>query len=93
MVILPDGTQSIHNIDVCTVYNNFKNHWRDAKFFFTKATMTFLNHFKYLRMYKYVTRFYKTVPNHTQAKLKLAPPVGSYTIVLLVLTLSTTQTT
>ena len=41
---------------------------------------------------KYVTRFYKTDPNRTSDKIKLTP-VGSYSIVLLVLTLSTTQTT
>ena len=41
----------------------------------------------------YVTRFYKTDPNHTSGKSKLTPPVDSYTIVLVVLTLSTTQTT
>ena len=29
----------------------------------------------------YVTRFYKTVPNHT-GKIKLTPPLDSYTIVL-----------
>ena len=40
-----------------------------------------------------VTRFYKIVPNQTPGKIKLAPPVDSYTIVLLVLTFSTTQTT
>ena len=40
-----------------------------------------------------VTRFYKTDPNRTSGKIKLTPPVDSYTIVLLVLTLSTTQTT
>ena len=41
----------------------------------------------------YVTRFYKTDPNRTSGKIKLIPPVDSYTIVLVVLTLSTTQTT
>ena len=41
----------------------------------------------------YVTRLYKTDPNHTSGKIKLTPPVDSYTIVLVVLTLSTTQTT
>ena len=41
----------------------------------------------------YVTRFYRTEPNRTSGKIKLAPPVDSYTIVLQVLTLSTTQTT
>ena len=41
----------------------------------------------------YVTRFYKTDPNRTSGKIKLTPPVDSYTIVLVVLTLSTTQTT
>ena len=40
-----------------------------------------------------VTRFYKTEPNRTSGKIKLTPPVDSYTIVLQVLTLSTTQTT
>ena len=42
---------------------------------------------------KYVTRFYRTDPNRTSGKIKLTPPVDSYTIVLQVLTLSTTQTT
>ena len=41
----------------------------------------------------YVTRFYRTEPNLTSGKIKLTPPVDSYTIVLQVLTLSTTQTT
>ena len=41
----------------------------------------------------YVTRFYKTDPNRTSGKIKLTPLVDSYTIVLLVLTLTTTQTT
>ena len=41
----------------------------------------------------YVTRFYRTEPNCTSGKIKLTPPVDSYTIVLQVLTLSTTQTT
>ena len=41
----------------------------------------------------YVTRFYKTDPNGTSCKIKLTPPVDSYTIALVVLTLSTTQTT
>ena len=41
----------------------------------------------------YVTRFYRTDPNRTSGKIKLTPPVDSYTIVLQVLTLSTTQTT
>ena len=40
-----------------------------------------------------VTRFYKTNPNRTSGKVKLTPPVDSYTIVLVVVTLSTTQTT
>ena len=40
----------------------------------------------------YVTRFYRTDPNRTSGKIKLTPPVDSYTIVLQVLTLSTTQT-
>ena len=40
-----------------------------------------------------VTRFYRTDPNRTSGKIKLTPPVDSYTIVLQVLTLSTTQTT
>ena len=40
-----------------------------------------------------VTRFYRTEPNRTSGKIKLTPPVDSYTIVLQVLTLSTTQTT
>ena len=37
----------------------------------------------------YVTRFYKTNSNHTAGKIT---PVDSYTIVLIVLTLTTTQT-
>ena len=41
----------------------------------------------------YVTRFYRTDPNRTSGKIKLTPLVDSYTIVLQVLTLSTTQTT
>ena len=41
----------------------------------------------------YVTRFHRTDPNCTSGKIKLTPPVDSYTIVLQVLTLSTTQTT
>ena len=41
----------------------------------------------------FVTRFYRTNPNRTSGKIKLTPPVDSYTIVLQVLTLSTTQTT
>ena len=41
----------------------------------------------------YVTRFYKTNPNRTSGKIKLIPPVDNCTIVLVVLTLSTTQTT
>ena len=45
------------------------------------------------RALQYVTRFYKTDPNRTSGKIKLTPPVDSYTIVLVVLTLSTTQTT
>ena len=40
-----------------------------------------------------MTRFYRTDPNRTSGKIKLTPPVDSYTIVLQVLTLSTTQTT
>ena len=40
-----------------------------------------------------VTRFYRTEPNRTSGKIKLTPPVDSYTIVLQVLTLGTTQTT
>ena len=40
-----------------------------------------------------MTRFYKTDPNRTSGKIKLTPPVDSYTIILVVLTLSTTQTT
>ena len=40
-----------------------------------------------------MTRFYKTDPNRTSGKTELTPPVDSYTIVLVVLTLSTTQTT
>ena len=40
-----------------------------------------------------VTRFYRTDPNRTSGKIKLTPPVDSYTIILQVLTLSTTQTT
>ena len=31
----------------------------------------------------YVTRFYKTDPNRISGKIKLTPPVDSYTIVLL----------
>ena len=31
----------------------------------------------------YVTRFYKTNPNRTSGKIKLTPPVDSYTIILL----------
>ena len=42
---------------------------------------------------EFVTRFYKTDPNRTSGKIKLTSPVDSYTIVLVVLTLSTTQTT
>ncbi|XP_065916559.1 exonuclease mut-7 homolog isoform X2 [Dysidea avara] len=42
---------------------------------------------------KAVYKFYKTDPNCTSGKVKLTPPVDNYTIVLLVLTLSTTQTT
>ena len=42
---------------------------------------------------QYVTRFYRIDPNRTSGKIKLTPPVDSYTIVLQVLTLSTTQTT
>ena len=42
---------------------------------------------------RFVTRFYRTDPNRTSGKIKLTPPVDSYTIVLQVLTLSTTQTT
>ena len=42
---------------------------------------------------KFVTRFHRTDPNRTSGKIKLTPPVDSYTIVLQVLTLSTTQTT
>ena len=38
-----------------------------------------------------VTRFYKTVSNRTFGKIKVTPPVDSYTIVLLVLTLGTAQ--
>ena len=41
----------------------------------------------------FVTRFHRTDPNRTSGKIKLTPPVDSYTIVLQVLTLSTTQTT
>ena len=41
----------------------------------------------------YVTRFYKIGPDRTSGKIKLTPPVDSHTIILLVLTLSTTQTT
>ena len=39
-----------------------------------------------------VTRYYKTDPNRTSGKIKLTPPVDSYTIVLVVLTLGTTET-
>ena len=42
---------------------------------------------------KNVTRFYKHDPNRTSGKIKLTPPVDSYTIVLVDLTLGTTQTT
>ena len=38
-----------------------------------------------------VTRFYKTVSNRTLGKIKVTPPVDSYSIVLLVLTLGTAQ--
>ena len=38
-------------------------------------------------------RFYKTDPNCTSGKIKLTPPVDSCTIILVVLTFSTTQTT
>ena len=38
----------------------------------------------------YVTKFYITDQNRISGKIKLTPPVDSYTIVLLVLTLSTT---
>ena len=41
----------------------------------------------------YVTRFYKTDPNRTSGKIKLTTQVDSYTIILVVLTLSITQTT
>ena len=41
----------------------------------------------------YVTGFYRTDPNRTSGKIKLTPPVDSYTIILQVLTLSTAQTT
>ena len=44
-------------------------------------------------IYMCVSRFYKTDPNLTSGKIKLTPPVDSYTIVLVVLTLGTTQTT
>ena len=37
--------------------------------------------------------FTKTDPNHTSGKIKLTPSVGSSTVILLVLTISTTQTT
>ena len=40
-----------------------------------------------------MTRFYKANQNRTSGKIKLTPPVDSYSIVLVVLTLSTTQTT
>ena len=40
-----------------------------------------------------MTKFYKTDPNRTSGKIELTPPVDSYTIVLVVLTLSTAQTT
>ena len=46
-----------------------------------------------LRTITIVTRFYKTDPNRTLAKIKLTPPVDSYTIILVVLTLGTNQTT
>ena len=41
----------------------------------------------------YVIRFYKTDPNCTPGKIKLTPPVDSYTIVITVWTLGTTQST
>ena len=40
---------------------------------------------------KNVTRLYKTDPNRTSDKIKLTPPVDSYTIVLVVCTTQTTQ--
>ena len=46
---------------------------------------------KHTRLKPYVTRFYKTNPNCTSGKTKLTPPVDSYTIVLIALTLSITQ--
>ena len=39
-------------------------------------------------IHTHVTRFYNTDPNHTSGKIKLTPPVNSYTIILVVLTLS-----
>ena len=39
-------------------------------------------HFKFLIQSIYVIRFYKTDPNRTSGKIKLTPPVDSYTIVL-----------
>jgi len=42
---------------------------------------------------RYVTRFWENDPNHTSVKIKFAPPMDSFTITLLVQTLSITQTT
>jgi len=41
----------------------------------------------------YVTRFWENDPNRTSVKIKLTPPMDSFTITLLVQTLSITQTT
>jgi len=40
-----------------------------------------------------VTRFWENDPNCTSVKIKLTPPMDSYTTILLVQTLSITQTT
>jgi len=41
----------------------------------------------------YVTRFWENDPNRTSVKIKLMPPMDSYTTILLVQTLSIVQTT
>jgi len=40
-----------------------------------------------------VTRFWENDPNRTSVKIKLTPPMDSYTTILLVQTISITQTT
>ena len=45
------------------------------------------------KMCQYVTRFWENNPNRTSVKIKLTPTVDSYTTLLLVQTLSNTQTT